>query len=692
MVTKNDAVKKVGLPHMGVYSTLIAEAINYKFSELGIDCVKFVVAPRTTKRTINCGAQCMDENMCLPAKIVFGNILEILKIGINFIIEWDNCGDCRQKTYGLLHQSVLRQLGINSAEILPLQPKGFIKQFAQNIPEVSEKQWKMIMRQVLREVWVHDLDLMKKQIDVPKGKPKIGIVGEIYTVLEPAANAGLLQMLEKYGAYVHNALNLSQFLFGSLLAEEKSRTQIRWLGVFAYLGMWEEIYDWCRGRMRRPDIDHKLFRKAEVVTSKYLGDHEVGGHGRESITWSIYYALSGFDGVVHIMPFPCMPEATVSRLLDEVAKDYDISITHLVFDQQLGEQNIITRAEALVKMLEFKKKGITFFLKKRSDGFFLGTDTGSTTTKATVVNGRTLEVIDSLYQRSHRDPIHTLQEVLDTLLSRNSGVEISGIGVTGSGRRLAQALLGNNTIAIDEISCQTIGCMLVNPKIRTIIEIGGQDSKVIFIDKQGVPFWFNMNSICSAGTGAFLDTLAKEFGVHIDVLNDWVSRATCPTRITGRCAVFAQSDMVSKQQQGESKDNLVKGMFVALVENYLSSVCRSQKLIHPIMFTGGVALNSGVVDAFSESFGKKVIVHPYTKVSGALGAAFVAMASGSSNGSIDLSNIGQVKFGTHKIICSDCSNNCEISLTHKDGIIVFAPGSVCGKYDAKIGRKIEEVS
>lgn len=684
-------VKRIGVPRMGIYTTIIVNAINTKFKELGINSVEFVLAPQITKRTINFGAQCLEENVCLPAKITFGNIDDMIKAGIRIIIEWSNCGECRQKTYPHIHQSILRQSEDHETIIIPLEPKGFIEQFVKYIPEVSKKQWKIIMREVLRKIWEYDLKLMQDQCNIPPGKPRIGAFGEIYTILEPAANAGLLDMFDKYGAYVHSALNLSQFLFGPLLAKERSKKQLGWLTVFASLGMWKEINDWIHGRMVRPDIDHELFKKAEAATSKYLGKHVVGGHGRESITWAIYYALAEFDGDIHIMPFPCMPEATVSRLIDEVGKDFNISVNHLVFDQQLGEQNIITRAEAMVRMLGFKKHGISLFLSKRKKGKYIGCDGGSTTTKVVLLEGDTLEVVDSLYQRSNGDPIHTLQEVLNTLLSRNPNMKIQGIGATGSGRRLVQALLGN-TIAVDEISCQTIGNLLFNPNVPIIFEIGGQDSKVIVLDQYGVPVWFNMNSICSAGTGALIDAVAKDFEITVDELNVMAKRSVRPSKITGRCGVFAISDMVTKRQNGEKIENIIAGLFIALAENFLSNVCRSQKLRFPITFAGGTALNHGVVDAFSSLLGTKIFVHPHTKVSGAIGAAFFAMASDNQvTQHIDLSNIGKVEFATNTVTCNSCPNHCDISLIHKDKVIVYVSGSVCGKYNAKIGQQIMEV-
>lgn len=676
---------KVGMPAMGAYGQLLEKSINKSFKEVGIDnLIELNIAPPITKKTINRGSQHMDENMCLPGKITFGNILDLYDRGNKIILEWDNCGDCRQKAYGLLHQSKLRQLGID-VKILTLKPDDMIGWLLEIIPNLAKSKQKRLIRNALRDVWEFDVEFMRRQTVIPGDAPKIGICGEIYTVLEPAANVGLLDKLKEQGAFVHNSLPLSQFLFHHLLDGEK---RFSWSKNFAYLGMFRELRKWCLRKMERPDVNYEIMQKAKIITEKYLPGHTVGGHGKESVTWAIYYALSGFDGVVHIMPFPCMPEATVTTLMDEVSKDFGIPVNHLVFDQQFGEQNLITRAEATVNMLRFKKDGLTAVLETRRPGLWLGLDVGSTSTKAVLLDGQTLEIVDAEYQLTHREPIDSIKRVVSAIKSRHPQRKISGGSTTGSGRRLAKSLL-DAPLAVDEISCQVVGCMITNPSVRSIIEIGGQDSKYIRLDKTGVPSWFNMNSICSAGTGAFLSSAAREFKMPIEDLGSCARSASCGVSITGRCGVFAESDIVSKQQAGYPVNRIVKGMCNALAQNYLSNVCRSEKLHGPIMFTGAVALNEGVVDAFSHLTEQEVLVHPHQRVSGALGAAFIALVRGAEGGF----NIcdAETQFGSHMFNCGDCSNECEVSLIYRDDIVVCALGSRCGKYDKFSGKNLKAV-
>lgn len=662
---------------MGAYGRFLQQSIGNALKEIGEDRIQLNLAPPITRKTINRGTQHMDENMCLPAKIVLGSILELFENGNTFILEWDNCGDCRQKTYRLLHQSILRQLGVD-IQILAAQPQNMTAWLKEIIPDFSKAKGRRLVRRVLKDLWAFDMPLMEKQARPPDNKPKIGICGEIYTILESAANLDLISRLEEQGAYVHNALPLSQFVFQDLL---DGKHRLKWGIKFAHLGMLNEVKNWCFRRMKRPDINRALLEKAKEVTEKYFPQHTIGGHGKESVTWAIYYAMTGFDGIVHIMPFPCMPEATVTALMDEVSRDYKIPINHLVFDQQFGEQNLITRTEAMVNLLRFKKNGLSATLAARRPGFWLGFDVGSTSTKAILLNGATLEIIDREYQFTNRNPISAIKQVITEIIKRHPDKDIVGGATTGSGRRLAKALL-NAPIAVDEISCQVMGCMLSYPSVRSIIEIGGQDSKFISLDQLGTPNWFNMNSICSAGTGAFLSSAAREFKVPIEKLGTCARSAECAVTITGRCGVFAESDIVSKQQAGYPVNAIVRGMCRALAQNYLGNICRSKKLESPIMFTGAVALNAGVVDAFSEMTGREIIVHPDPRISGALGAAFIALTRDARGGFKDCR--AETQFGSHTFNCRDCSNECEVSLVHRDCRIVSALGSRCGKYDEKI--------
>ncbi len=668
---------RIGVPHMGPYAYLARKVLGGMLEEVGGGHITIEPAPLTTKKTVLRGWQLMDENMCLPAKITLGNILELSDSGVDAVLEWDSCGDCRLKTYHILHKRVLDRLG-QKTKIITLRVDS-LKEGLEDLG-LDKKQIRAVVRGTLRKLWEFDHRQMMRQATPKPGAPKVGICGEIYTVLEPAANLDLFKRLEEQGAYVHNALPLSQFVFKNLLNGQGRRG---WATALAYLGMWPEVWDWAVKGLKRPDVDYALWKQAEVATDKYLPGYTVGGHGRESITWAIYYALAGFDGVIHILPFPCMPEATVSALMDDVSRDYGIPINHLVFDQQFGEQNLITRAEAMVNMLRFRKEGTGSVLDARRPGVWLGVDVGSTSTKAALLDGETLEVIDSEYQFTARAPMEALKRVMTALRARHPDVKIEGMATTGSGRRLAQALL-SSPLAVDEITCQTVAALKVGSGARSIVEIGGQDSKFISLDESGIPTWFNMNSICSAGTGAFLSSAAREFKVPVEEFGSRCRSCSSHVTITGRCGVFAESDIVSKQQLGYPIDSIIKGMCRALAQNFINNVCRAREPQSPVMFTGGVALNGGVADAFSEILKSDVIVHPHAKVSGAIGAALVAMSREARGG--NGLNLADMDMSTSTLSCKDCANECEVSLIHRKGSIVAAMGTKCGKWEMLIGR------
>ncbi len=689
---------RIGIPLMGRYSALLKRLVDEALAAEGVEGVELELAPPITRQTVDRGSGYMDENVCLPAKIMLGNILDLQDAGVDRVLEWDNCGDCRQKAYWLMHRSILRQVGAK-VEVDALQPLDLTGWLESLVPGFSRRQSRRLVRHVLRGLWAADLPQMQAQARRleradAEGRPKVGVCGEIYTVLEPAANLDLVRRLRDAGAYVHNALPLSQFLFHQLFEpadgplSRGARHRLKWSAGFAYLGMWREIGAWCVGGMQRPDVDADLYHRAFRETEPYLPKTGVGGHGKESIAWTIYYALAGFDSVVHIMPFPCMPEATTSVIIDEVARDYDISVNHFVFDQQFGEQNVITRAEALVNMVRFRHRGVDALLGARRQGAWLGLDVGSTSTKAVLLDGETLEILDQQYEFNQRDPMRAIRNVVTGIAARNPDAPVTGGATTGSGRTLAAALV-DAPLAVDEISCQAVGAMLHRADVRSVIEIGGQDSKFISMDDRGIPVWFGMNSICSAGTGSFLSSAAREFDLPVEDLGACARSAQCGVNITGRCGVFAESDIVSKQQAGYPASGIVKGMCRALAQNYLNNVCRSRRLDGPIVFTGAVALNEGVADAFVELCGQEVEIHAEPRVSGALGAAFLAL-SRDARGGFSVCR-AETAFDSHTFQCAGCSNACEVSLVHRDGRVVCALGSRCGVHDRFCEQDIAEL-
>ena len=131
----------------------------------------------------------------------------------------------------------------------------------------------------------------------------------------------------------------------------------------------------------------------------------------------------------------------------------------------------------------------------------------------------------------------------------------------------------NAEVVKNEITAHAAAASAVAPDVKTIIEIGGQDSKIIFL-QEGVPCDFAMNTVCAAGTGSFCDRQAARLGIPIAEFGSYALRSDSPVRIAGRCAVFAESDMIHKQQTGHSVEDIIAGLCEALVRNYLNNLAR----------------------------------------------------------------------------------------------------------------------
>ena len=161
------------------------------------------------------------------------------------------------------------------------------------------------------------------------------------------------------------------------------------------------------------------------------------------------------------------------------------------------------------------------------------------------------------------------------------------------------------------------------PDVQTIIEIGGQDSKIIIIRDEIVTD-FGMNTVCAAGTGSFLDHQAQRLDLNIKEFSVRALTSKNPVRIAGRCTVFAESDMIHKQQMGHRIEDIIYGLCQALVRNYLNNVGLGKEIKSPIVFQGGVAFNEGIIKAFKEELGLELIVPEHHEVMGAIGAALLA--------------------------------------------------------------------
>ena len=307
---------------------------------------------------------------------------------------------------------------------------------------------------------------------------------------------------------------------------------------------------------------------------------------------------------------------------------------------------------------------------------YIGIDIGSISTKGVVIDEND-EIISSLYIWTEGNPIGAVKKLVE-YFKKNilSSYVVKGIGTTGSARKLIGLMLNANVVK-NEITAHAVGTMSVNPNVRTILEIGGQDSKIILINN-GVISDYAMNTLCAAGTGSFLSSQAKRLDIPIEEFGKLALTSKNPAKIAARCTVFAESDLIHKAQVGYSKEDIVAGLCRSIVLNYLNNVGKGKKIIEPVVFQGGVSKNEGVLKYFREVLGCDVTVDPNSHLMGALGIAILSRKN--SDGRVYDLNINDIEFKTVGSECSGCSNNCEILRIFKDKKIVDTWGSMCGKF------------
>ena len=317
-------------------------------------------------------------------------------------------------------------------------------------------------------------------------------------------------------------------------------------------------------------------------------------------------------------------------------------------------------------------------------GYFLGIDVGSVSTNLVLTDGDD-NIVQKLYLRTGGQPINVLIEGMREIAGGPGADNIEAVGTTGSGRELAGLIVGSDIIK-NEITTHAIAAQKVVKGVRTILEIGGQDSKIILL-RNGVVHDFAMNTVCAAGTGSFLDRQASRLGVPIEEFGSLALKSTSPVRIAGRCAVFAESDMIHKQQTGHSTEDIVNGLCEALVRNYLNNLAKGKDIQEPIAFQGGVAANVGIVRAFETALGKRVIIPEYHAVMGAYGAALIAKGMrlktpGFKSRFYGFSSLNR-DYRAKSLECQGCSNACEvIGIYSNDEVLAFW-GDRCGKWSGK---------
>jgi predicted CoA-substrate-specific enzyme activase len=242
--------------------------------------------------------------------------------------------------------------------------------------------------------------------------------------------------------------------------------------------------------------------------------------------------------------------------------------------------------------------------------YHLGIDIGSVSVKAVVINERK-EIAEERYVRHYGEPQKVAQREIEDLSAR---FDFGAVATTGSGGKLIPGRF------VNEIVAQSKAVAALHPDVRTVIEIGGEDSKLFWM-KKGRLADFLTNTVCAAGTGSFLDQQASRLGLNIEEFSRLALKSKNPPRIAGRCTVFAKSDMIHLQQKGTPDYEIVAGLCLALARSFISNAGKQKRWERPIAFQGGVAANPGVVRAFERVLGVEELVIPKHFASmGAIGA------------------------------------------------------------------------
>ncbi len=262
----------------------------------------------------------------------------------------------------------------------------------------------------------------------------------------------------------------------------------------------------------------------------------------------------------------------------------------------------------------------------------IGIDIGSVTAKVVVIDDAG-KILESSYVRSKGQPVETVLKMLEKLLVKYPPAQFKAAAVTGTGGQLIATLL--EIPFVNEIIAQASGIVHFHPEVQTVLEIGGEDSKLIVLQKEAgekLPKVsdFAINGICAAGTGSFLDQQASRMGIPIEDFGDVALKSEHPPRVAGRCSVFAKSDMIHLQQVGTPVHDIVAGLCFAMIRNFKGQVIRGRDLGKPIAFQGGVAANKGIRRALLEVLEleeKDLIIPEYFAVLGAIGAALSSKES-----------------------------------------------------------------
>ncbi len=287
---------------------------------------------------------------------------------------------------------------------------------------------------------------------------------------------------------------------------------------------------------------------------------------------------------------------------------------------------------------------------------FLGIDIGSVSIKFSVINEK-FEVIEYDYFRTNGDLLGAVKKLLEKIKTE----KINGIAVTGSGRKFLRELIEAD-FDVDEITAHRKAVKYFYPNVKTIFEIGGQDSKLIYFSEKTVNF--EMNNSCAAGTGSFLDQQAARLGMGIEEFYKKGLSTKTAHKIASKCTVFAETDMIHAQQSGVPASQIIRGLHRGMIRNYFMSLCGGKKISGDFLFEGGTSENKLLVEELATKLleekliteKNQLIIPKYNKVIGAIGTAILCKERRVNN-ERKVPKINDFEF-LENGNCFECANKC----------------------------------
>ncbi len=325
--------------------------------------------------------------------------------------------------------------------------------------------------------------------------------------------------------------------------------------------------------------------------------------------------------------------------------------------------------------------GVEIFYYENTDApaydIHLGIDIGSTSTKMVAFSNN--KIITGFYTRTAGEPLKAVKKIFDEFNKVFEGkkINILGTGTTGSGRKLIKTVL-NTDIELNEITAHANGAVFIDPKVDTIFEIGGQDSKYTFL-RDGQVVNSAMNFVCAAGTGSFIEEQAKRLNITLDEISSMAENSSAPYT-SDRCTVYMERDLNIYMSEGFSKNEIITGVLHSVRDNYLSKVVGKSQIGNRIFFQGATARNRALVSVFRNDLNKDIIVSKYCHLTGALGVCIELQKKGFKK---SLFSGTDFTFTEAYEVCSLCTNRCDITIYDVNGK-KSGWGYKCGReYDDK---------